>query len=162
MSESGGRRIKRNISIDISSIKFLDQKQIDELKNIELLQPYLEEKLAAIEKEKKTSSPDGDFSLNCRNLTNIGTFRAYCLACLKANPSIHKEGMTFLVRQLAPTEKGVAIEIYVFVKDTRWIYYEGIQGDIFDHLLASLKTFDLRAFQLPSDSSFQTIVNPKI
>lgn len=162
MSESGGRRIKRNISIDISSIKFLEQKQIDELKSIELLQPYLEEKLATIGKEKKTSSPDGDFSLNCRNLTNIGTFRAYCLAYLKANPSIHKEGMTFLVRQLAPTEKGVAIEIYVFVKDTRWIYYEGIQGDIFDHLLASLKTFDLRAFQLPSDSSFQTIVNPKI
>ncbi len=96
--------------------------------------------------------------LNGRNLTNAGTFRAYCLEYLRANSSIHKEGMTFLVRQLAPTERGLPIEIYVFVNDVRWVHYEGIQSDIFDHLLASLPIFGLRAFQLPSDSSFSALV----
>jgi len=160
MSESGGRRIKRSISIDISSISFLDSAKLNELRKIELLQEYLSAKLEDIGETQGVQN--GKSSLNQRNLTNIGTFRAYCLAYLKAHPSIYKEGMTFLVRQLAPTEKGVAIEIYVFVKDTRWVYYEGIQGDIFDHLLASLKTFDLRAFQLPSDSSFQSIATTTV
>jgi miniconductance mechanosensitive channel len=96
--------------------------------------------------------------LNGRNLTNAGTFRAYCLEYLRANPAIHKEGMTFLVRQLAPTDKGLPIEIYVFVNDIRWVQYEAIQSDIFDHLLASLPIFSLRAFQLPSDSSFSHLV----
>ena len=91
--------------------------------------------------------------LNGRNLTNSGTFRAYCIEYLRAHPSIHKEGMTFLIRQLAPTEKGLPIEIYVFVNDVRWVEYEGIQSDIFDHLLASLPVFNLRAFQFPSDAS---------
>ncbi len=151
MSESGGRRIKRSIFIDISSIKFLDSVKLNELKKIDLLQEYLRAKLEEIGEDN--GSPKKQFSLNQRNLTNIGTFRAYCLAYLRANSFIHKEGMTLLVRQLAPTEKGVPIEIYVFVNDTRWVHYEGIQSDIFDHLLASLSTFDLRAFQLPSDSS---------
>ena len=151
MSESGGRRIKRSIFIDISSIKFLDSVKLNELKKIDLLQEYLKAKLEEI--GEGNASPQNQSSLNQRNLTNIGTFRAYCLAYLRASSFIHKEGMTLLVRQLAPTEKGVPIEIYVFVNDTRWIHYEGIQGDIFDHLLASLSTFDLRAFQLPSDSS---------
>ena len=151
MSESGGRRIKRSIFIDISSIKFLDSVKLNELKKIDLLQEYLKAKLEEI--GESNGSLKNQSSLNQRNLTNIGTFRAYCLAYLRASSFIHKEGMTLLVRQLAPTEKGVPIEIYVFVNDTRWVHYEGIQGDIFDHLLASLSTFDLRAFQLPSDSS---------
>lgn len=155
MSESGGRRIKRSIFIDISSIKFLDQSKLTELKKVDLLHDYLNAKLEEIGETDKPASEE--FCLNQRNLTNIGTFRAYCLAYLRANPSIHKDNMTFLVRQLAPTEKGVPIEIYVFVKDTRWVHYEGIQGDIFDHLLASLHTFDLRAFQLPSDSSLSRL-----
>ena len=159
MSESGGRRIKRSIFIDVSSIKFLDRSKLDELKKIDLLQEYLNAKLEEIGQGEESESSNERFSLNQRNLTNVGTFRAYCLAYLRANPSIHKEEMTFLVRQLAPTEKGVPIEIYVFVKDTRWVHYEGIQGDIFDHLLASLHTFDLRAFQLPSDSSLTTLAD---
>ena len=150
MSESGGRRIKRSIFIDISSIKFLDSVKLNELKKIDLLHEYLKAKLEEI--GEGNGSPKNQSSLNQRNLTNIGTFRAYCLAYLRASSFIHKEGMTLLVRQLAPTEKGVPIEIYVFVNDTRLVHYEGIQGDIFDHLLASLSTFDLRAFQLPSDS----------
>ena len=99
--------------------------------------------------------------LNGRNLTNVGTFRAYCKEYLRAHPKIHQEGMTFLVRQLAPSEKGVPIEIYVFVNDTRWVEYEGIQSDIFDHLLASLPVFGLRAFQLPSDFSVTQMVSQK-
>jgi miniconductance mechanosensitive channel len=95
--------------------------------------------------------------LNGRNLTNLGTFRAYCKEYLRAHPKIHQEGMTFLVRQLPSNEKGVPIEIYVFVNDTRWVEYEGIQSDIFDHLLASLPIFGLRAFQLPSDSSLSRL-----
>ena len=157
MSESGGRRIKRSIFIDISSIRFLDSVKLNELRKIELLQEYLKAKLEDIGEGDDVKN--GQSSLNQRNLTNIGTFRAYCLAYLRANPSIHKEGMTLLVRQLAPTEKGVPIEIYVFVNDTRWVHYEGIQGDIFDHLLASLHTFDLRAFQLPSDSSLTKLAD---
>lgn len=159
MSESGGRRIKRSIFIDVSSIKFLDQPKLNELKKIDLLQDYLNAKLKEIGQGDESESSNGHFSLNQRNLTNVGTFRAYCLAYLRDHPSIHKEDMTFLVRQLAPTEKGVPIEIYVFVKDTRWVQYEGIQGDIFDHLLASLHTFDLRAFQLPSDSSLTKLAD---
>lgn len=157
MSESGGRRIKRSIFIDISSIRFLDSVKINELRKIELLKEYLNAKLEDIGEAKGVKN--GQASLNQRNLTNVGTFRAYCLAYLRASPSIHQNGMTLLVRQLAPTEKGVPIEIYVFVNDTRWVQYEGIQGDIFDHLLASLATFDLRAFQFPSDSSLSN-VNP--
>tara|TARA_B100001057_G_scaffold40225_1_gene36172 strand:+ start:100 stop:1407 length:1308 start_codon:yes stop_codon:yes gene_type:complete len=157
MSESGGRRIKRSIFIDISSIRFLDSVKINELRKIELLKEYLNTKLEDIGEAKGVKN--GQSSLNQRNLTNVGTFRAYCLAYLRASPSIHQNGMTLLVRQLAPTEKGVPIEIYVFVNDTRWVQYEGIQGDIFDHLLASLVTFDLRAFQFPSDSSLSN-VNP--
>ena len=159
MSESGGRRIKRSIFIDVSSIKFLDQPKLNELKKIDLLQDYLNAKLEEIGQGDESESSNGRFSLNQRNLTNVGTFRAYCLAYLRDHASIHKEDMTFLVRQLAPTEKGVPIEIYVFVKDTRWVHYEGIQGDIFDHLLASLHTFDLRAFQLPSDSSLTKLAD---
>ena len=157
MSESGGRRIKRSIFIDISSIRFLDSVKINELREIELLKEYLNAKLEDIGEAKGVK--DGQSTLNQRNLTNVGTFRAYCLAYLRASPSIHQDGMTLLVRQLAPTEKGVPIEIYIFVNDTRWVQYEGIQGDIFDHLLASLATFDLRAFQFPSDSSLSN-VNP--
>jgi len=159
MSESGGRRIKRSLFIDLSSIKFLGDSDLSELKKISLLEDYLNAKLEEIGPNDEEDLPNEGFCLNQRNLTNIGTFRAYCLAYLGANPSIHKEGMTFLVRQLAPTEKGVPIEIYVFVKDTRWVHYEGIQGDIFDHLLASLHTFGLRAFQLPSDSSLSRLAD---
>ena len=160
MSESGGRRIKRSIHLDLSSVRFLKESEIEELEKIELLQDYFEGKRSDIGEKGLAVEKQGLVAplLNGRNLTNAGTFRAYCLEYLRANSSIHKEGMTFLVRQLAPTEKGLPIEIYVFVNDVRWVHYEGIQSDIFDHLLASLPIFGLRAFQLPSDSSFSALV----
>lgn len=155
MSESGGRRIKRSISLDISSVRFLKRSEVEDLERIECLQPYLNSKKSEIGSKGMNLDELGVASplLNGRNLTNIGTFRAYCKEYLRSHTSIHKEGMTFLVRQLAPSEKGVPIEIYVFVNDVRWIEYEAIQSDIFDHLLATLPIFGLRAFQLPSDSS---------
>ena len=156
MSESGGRRIKRSISLDISSVRFLKRSEVEDLEKIECLQPYLNSKKSEIGSKGMNLDELGVVSplLNGRNLTNLGTFRAYCKEYLRAHPKIHQEGMTFLVRQLPSNEKGVPIEIYVFVNDTRWVDYEGIQSDIFDHLLASLPIFGLRAFQLPSDTSF--------
>ena len=159
MSESGGRRIKRCILLDLSSVRFLSEKEIEELQKIELLNNYLSVKRKEIGEEVIPGQEEGMAAtlLNGRNLTNSGTFRAYCLEYLRAHPSIHKKNMTFLVRQLAPTEKGLPLEIYVFVNDVRWVHYEGIQSDIFDHLLACLPIFNLRAFQLPSDSSFSQL-----
>lgn len=156
MSESGGRRIKRSIYLDLSSVSFLRESEVLELEKIELLKDYLSGKRSDIGEEGLDLEVHGLAAplLNGRNLTNSGTFRAYCIEYLRAHPSIHQKGMTFLIRQLAPTEKGLPIEIYVFVNDVRWIEYEAIQSDIFDHLLAALPVFNLRAFQLPSDASF--------
>jgi miniconductance mechanosensitive channel len=155
MSESGGRRIKRSIRLDLSSVRFLKETEIEELEKINLLEKYFTAKRADIGDRGLEVEKHGLAAplLNGRNLTNSGTFRAYCVEYLKAHPSIHKTGMTFLIRQLAPGEKGLPIEIYVFVNDVRWVQYEAIQSDIFDHLLASLPIFGLRAFQFPSDSS---------
>ena len=163
MSESGGRRIKRSIHLDLSSLAFLKESEIEELEKIELLRGYFKGKRSDIGEKGLAVEKQGLVAplLNGRNLTNAGTFRAYCLEYLRANPAIHKEGMTFLVRQLATTDKGLPIEIYVFVNDVRWVQYEAIQSDIFDHLLASLPIFGLRAFQLPSDSSFSHLVQQK-
>ncbi len=163
MSESGGRRIKRSIHLDLSSLRFLKESEIEELEKIELLKDYFKGKRSDIGEKGLAVEKQGVVAplLNGRNLTNAGTFRSYCLEYLRANPSIHKEGMTFLVRQLAPTDKGLPIEIYVFVNDIRWVQYEAIQSDIFDHLLASLPIFGLRAFQLPSDSSFSHLIEQK-
>jgi len=156
MSESGGRRIKRSIHLDLSSVCFLKESEVLELEKIELLKDYLSGKRSDIGEEGLDLEEHGLAAplLNGRNLTNSGTFRAYCIEYLRAHPSIHQKGMTFLIRQLAPTEKGLPIEIYVFVNDVRWIEYEAVQSDIFDHLLAALPVFKLRAFQLPSDASF--------
>lgn len=156
MSESGGRRIKRSIYLDLSSVCFLKESEVLELERIELLKDYLFGKRSDIGEEGLDLEEHGLAAplLNGRNLTNSGTFRAYCIEYLRAHPSIHQKGMTFLIRQLAPTEKGLPIEIYVFVNDVRWIEYEAIQSDIFDHLIAALPVFNLRAFQLPSDASF--------
>lgn len=160
MSESGGRRIKRSIHLDLSSVRFLKESEVKELEKIDLLQDYFKGKRADIGDKGLKVEELGLAAtlLNGRNLTNSGTFRAYCLEYLRAHPSIHQKGMTFLIRQLAPTEKGLPIEIYVFVNDVRWIQYEAIQSDIFDHLIASLPVFDLRAFQLPSDACFSKVV----
>ncbi len=160
MTESGGRRIKRSIFIDQTSIKFLDKAALERLSRINRLAQYLIEK----EKEVLTRSADSNRKtdlLNQRSLTNVGTFRAYMEAYLRDNTKIHQE-MTFLIRQLPPSPQGLPLEIYVFTNDTDWGRYESIQADIFDHLLAALPMFELRVFQQPTGFDMQWIGSPAV
>ena len=146
MSEYGGRRIKRAINIDISSIKFLSD---NELANLELLPPlknYLHSKKEELNEYNKKIS-EIDSNLEKRKLTNIGTYRAYIENLLKQNNNLNTETMTFLVRQLPSSPEGVPIEIYTFTNTTEWVTYEKIQSDIFDQLFAVLPKFGLRAYQ---------------
>lgn len=156
MSESGGRRIKRAMHVDMNSIRFLDEADIERFGKFVLLKDYIAEKKKELEAYNDQVT-DGDDNLvaNARNLTNIGTFRMYVVQYLKSNPKIHDK-MTFLIRQLSPSGDGLPIEIYVFSNDVDWIAYEGIQSDIFDHLLAIVPEFGLRVFQQPTGRDFQS------
>ncbi len=149
MSESGGRRIKRALNIDMRTIRFADEKLLETFQGIRILKPYLETKLEDIRKHNEDVPNDISELINGRRLTNIGTFRAYCVAYLKNHSKIHKD-MTLLVRQLAPTPQGLPIEIYVFSNDTAWVSFEDIQGDIFDHFFSVLPEFGLSTYQVPS------------
>ena len=154
MSDSGGRRIKRSINIDMNSIKFCNNELIEKFKSITLISGYIDDKISKI--SKHNISTDQKSIINGRALTNIGTYRAYIKAYLKNNKNIH-DSMTFLVRQLSPTENGLPIEIYVFSNNTNWIDYEEIQSDIFDHLLAALNQFDLQVYQHPSGNDLSKL-----
>ena len=149
MSESGGRRIKRSVFIDVTSIKFCTPAMIEKLSKIQLLRGYVGQKQKELEEFNRGRQIDESVVVNGRRMTNIGTFRAYLVAYLRNHPKIHQE-MTFLVRQLQPTERGLPLEAYVFSNDQAWANYEAIQADIFDHIFASLPEFELRAFQNPT------------
>jgi len=148
MIDIGGRRIKRSIRINLDSIHFLSKDEYDHLCRIKLLKPYLEEKLAELESAnaEELSGADESMPVNGRRLTNIGTFRAYCNAYLRHHPGISQD-LTILVRQRDATELGLPLEIYAFVNDVRWAFYENIQSDIFDHMFSILPEFGLRAYQ---------------
>jgi miniconductance mechanosensitive channel len=156
MEESGGRRIKRHLNININSIKFLKDTEIEKLKNIRLLTDYLNKKEDELKKYNEQLGIKGEFT-NGRHQTNIGVFRAYVELYLKEKKEINTD-MTFLVRQLQATEKGLPLEIYVFSKIKEWGIYEAIQADIFDHLFAILPEFGLTAFQNPSGADFSSLV----
>ena len=158
MAESGGRRIKRALMIDINSIHFCNDEMFSRLSHIKLLSNYLQTRQEEILEYNRSHQvvQEDDLDINGRRQTNIGIFRAYIIAYLKDNPQISRN-MTFLVRQLAPTEHGLPLEIYVFSTDKRWAEYETIQSDIFDHLFASLPIFDLRAFQNPTGYDLQLL-----
>ena len=143
MSEYGGRRIKRSVSIDISSVKFMEQKDIDKLMEIPSVNKYLSEKIEDIDKFNASI----DENKEKRRLTNLGTLRAYLVNYLKNHDGLNTDSMTLLVRQLSPTAVGVPLELYTFTNTTDWVEYEGIQSDIFDHIFAVLPKFGLRAFQ---------------
>jgi miniconductance mechanosensitive channel len=149
MSESGGRRIKRALNVDMRSIRFCDEDMLRRFARIQYVADYLARKQAEIATWNDAQGVDFDAAANGRRLTNIGTFRAYIVAYLRHHPMIHQD-MTFLVRQLAPTPAGLPIEIYVFSRDQVWANYESIQSDIFDHVLAVASEFDLRVYQQPS------------
>jgi len=153
MFEGGGRRIKRAIHINTSSIRFLTEEEVERFGRFALLKDYVATKLDELREHNAPWRDDPDTIVNARRLTNIGTLRAYITAYLRGHPKIHQD-MTFLVRQLAPTPEGLPIEIYVFVNDTRWAFYEGIQADIFDHLLAMVPEFGLSVYQRPSGYDF--------
>jgi miniconductance mechanosensitive channel len=157
MSESGGRRIKRAIYLDMNSIRFCDAEMLECFGEYELLKDYLAAKQQEIEAyNQERRATDTAASKNGRRQTNIGVFRAYIVAYLRANPNINQD-MTFLVRHLAPTPQGLPMEIYVFSKDQVWANFEAIQADIFDHLLAIVPEFELRVFQYPSGRDFAGI-----
>jgi miniconductance mechanosensitive channel len=149
MTESGGRRIKRSLYIDVNSIRFCTAEMIEKLSRIRFLRSYIEGKQAELAAYNKEHGIDGSTLVNGRRMTNIGTFRAYLIAYLRHHPKIHDD-MTFLVRQLQPMETGLPLEIYVFSSDQEWAAYEAIQADIFDHIFAALPEFGLRPFQSPT------------
>ena len=156
MQESGGRRIKRDIHIDLSTVRFLEAKDMTRLGKLELLKDYLAEKKSALADENKSRGASGP---NIRRLTNVGTFRAYLIQYLKSLPKVHGS-FTFLVRQLQPTDLGLPIQIYIFTDTTAWVEYEGIQSDIFDHLLAIVPEFGLRVYQQPSGHDVASSLAP--
>ncbi|MCH2101689.1 MAG: mechanosensitive ion channel family protein [Planctomycetes bacterium] len=159
MSESGGRRIKRALSLDMTSVCFLDEELLVRLKKVEYIQQYLDEKVTEVQGWNAEKMVDESSLVNGRRLTNLGTFRAYLELYLRNHPQI-SQTMTFLVRQLPPSADGIPIQIYVFSKEQRWAEYEAIIGDIFDHILAVLPEFNLRIFQAPSGADWRMAVGP--
>jgi miniconductance mechanosensitive channel len=148
MEESGGRRIKRSINIDMDSIRFCDEEMLIKFNKISILKSYLDRKKEELVKYNKEFKTDPTSLVNGRRQTNIGVFRAYLEQYLKNRTDIHQD-MTFLVRQLQPTEKGLPIEIYIFTKTIAWANYESVQSDIFDHIIAAIPEFGLKVYQFP-------------
>lgn len=157
MEESGGRRIKRSIFLDMDSVDFVDEALLEEFRKIKVLRPYLDKKEKEIAQYNKKLAIDPAVIVNGRRQTNLGVFRAYLKAYLHNRQDIH-DNMTFLVRQLETTEKGIPIQIYVFTKTTDWVEYEEIQADIFDHILSVLPTFGLRVYQFPKSGDIQNLL----
>lgn len=157
MQETGGRRIKRALNIKMSSVRYLSAEEITALKKIRLLAPYIEKREREIADYNKTWNTESSSPVNGRRMTNIGLFRAYILAYAKHNPNIHQE-LTLLVRQLAPSEYGIPLELYMFTKGTQWVYFEDTMADIFDHLLAAIKHFHLQVFELPASDDLRMLM----
>lgn len=156
MRESGGRRIKRAIYLDIASFRFVDAALMSKLLTFGLLRPYLEQKLRELDDAVRRDGLDAGPRLDRRRLSNIGCFRAYVTAYLRAHPRLRHD-MDFLVRQRQPSDKGLPLELYVFSSDTRLAAYESIQSDIFDHLLTIAPEFELRVFQSPTGHDFREL-----
>lgn len=159
MQESGGRRIKRSLLIDMNSVAVLTDEMLARFEKFELLKDYIQNRQKEVARYNDEHSIDTTEVINGRRLTNIGTFRAYVKEYLRRHPKIHPD-MTFLVRHLPSTEMGLPLEIYVFSSDQNWVNYEEIQADIFDHLLSVVPEFGLRIFQNPSGSDFRSIAQP--
>ena len=156
MQVAGGRRIKRSIYIDLSSVKFCTEEMLEKFKKIHLIKEYIEKKQVEINEDNKIKNIDPSVIVNGRRLTNIGTFREYLKAYLKNREDINK-GFTFLVRQLTPGPSGIPIEIYVFANTINWVQYEEIQANIFDHIFAVIAEFELNIFQNPTGKDFRII-----
>ncbi|HHT64689.1 MAG: mechanosensitive ion channel family protein [Caldicoprobacterales bacterium] len=158
MTESGGRRIKRAVYIDMNSIQFCTEEMLQRYEQYHYLTDYIKSRRREIEEYNRELGVDPGQLVNGRRMTNIGTFRAYVQAYLENLPTLNKD-MAMMVRQLAPTEYGLPIEIYCFTASTRWSEYEAVQADIFDHILAVIPQFDLRIFQSPSGKDVESRYN---
>jgi len=158
MQESGGRRIKRSIRIDIRSIRFCTPEMLEKFKKVQYLTQYIVTKTKELQLYNEENQIDDSIMVNGRRLTNVGVFRKYVEEYLRHHPKIHNE-MTFLVRQLQSDDTGLPIEIYVFSTDKIWANYEVIQSDIFDHIFAVLPEFELRVFQSPSGNDFEKLIH---
>lgn len=158
MENSGGRRIARSFVIDIDTVKFCTPEMLERYKKYQLVSNYIIEKEKEVEEYNKTHNIDESNLVNGRRQTNIGIFRAYLTEYLGNSPYINKD-MTFMVRQLAPTEFGIPIQIYAFSSNKEWIKYENIQSDIFDHIFAVVPMFDLKIYQKPSSNTLENINN---
>ncbi|HPE86966.1 MAG: mechanosensitive ion channel [Bacteroidia bacterium] len=156
MEESGGRRIKRSINIDLNTIKFCTPEMLEKFHKIQLLTGYIDQKQKELNDYNEKHHIDNSVLVNGRRQTNLGVFRAYLQQYLNHLPAISND-MTFLVRQLQPTETGIPVEIYVFSTIQAWGEYENIQADIFDHILSIIPEFDLRAYQSPSGEDIRFI-----
>jgi miniconductance mechanosensitive channel len=159
MQDSGGRRIKRSFFVDMASIRFLTEQELDRLENFAVLRDYISQKRAELSESNEEFAHDSDLVANARRLTNVGTLRAYLVAYLRQHSKIHQD-MTLIVRQLAPTSEGLPIELYVFTNITGWVAYEDIQSDIFDHIFSIVSEFGLRVFQAPSGGDFARLGPP--
>ncbi|MEE2720093.1 MAG: mechanosensitive ion channel family protein [Planctomycetota bacterium] len=157
MALRGGRRITRTIMIDMNTIRFADAEMLERLRRYQLVGSYIEDRNQEIVNWNTEHGIEAGLDVSGRSQTNVGIYRAYISHYLRNHPKIHQEGFTFLVRQLQPTDHGLPIELYVFTTDNRWVQYEEIQADIFDHLLAAAPKFDLRVFQSPSGHDFQAM-----
>ncbi len=156
MSQAGARRIKRSIFIDVSTIRTQTEDEVKHFKRFALLKDYIKDKEQELADYNAGLANEVDEAVNRRRLTNVGTFRAYAYNYLKNHPKIH-EGMTLIVRQLGPGPEGLPLEIYCFTNTTEWAAYEGIQSDIFDHLLAIVPEFGLRLYQKPAGSDLAAL-----
>lgn len=154
MQESGGRRVKRSVNIDMNSVRFCTPEMLDKYRKIKLLADYIDQTEKVIKDYNKAQQIDNSVLVNGRRQTNLGVFRAYLNAYLHNLPTVNDE-MTILVRHLQPTDRGIPVELYFFTRTTDWAPYEQIQADVFDHLLAIVPEFDLRVFQSPTGADFR-------
>ncbi|MDA3884221.1 MAG: mechanosensitive ion channel family protein [Candidatus Delongbacteria bacterium] len=153
MVDSKGRRIMRSVNIDMNSVKFLSDEEINKFKNFKYLKDYIEAKEKEISEFNSNFPDELKNDVNQRKLTNVGTFRAYLKHYLKDHPKINTD-FIFLIRQLQPGSEGLPIQVYVFTNENKWVAYEEIQADIFDHILAIVPEFELRLFQNPTGNDF--------
>lgn len=156
MRESGGRRVKRSINIDMNSVRFCTPKMLNKYRKIGLLKAYIDEKEQVVEAYNKEHDIDNSILVNGRRQTNLGVFRAYLTNYLRSLPDVNQDLMC-MVRQLQPTEQGIPLELYFFSSIKDWVPYEGIQADVFDHVLAIITEFDLRVFQNPTGADFRAL-----
>nr|WP_320057640.1 mechanosensitive ion channel family protein [uncultured Bacteroides sp.] len=159
MQESGGRRVKRSIKIDMNSVKFCTPEMLDKYRKIQLLKDYIDATEQIVGEYNQALNIDNSLLVNGRRQTNLGVFRAYLNNYLKNLPEVNKD-MTCMVRHLQPTEQGIPMELYFFSSVKEWTAYESIQADIFDHVLAVVPEFELRVFQNPTGSDFRELKNP--